>query len=288
MWSAAQDKCPSGLGRLVAMLLPDPADDELQVMSFNLRYADANRPNSWAERRPAVRQLLQRERPHLIGTQEGLDQQLRDIEADQGGHYRNIGLGREGGRRGEFMMVLYDWRRLDPIEHGHYWLSDSPDIVGSMTWDGGWPRMVTWIRFADRRTEAQFYAVNTHLEVGSAETREKSARLLRDRLRIFDTALPVLVFGDFNEPPAHPVHDLLVGDGPLVDSWDTAGRQGEGWGTFTDYRPPTLGGERIDWILTSPDVVTVATAVNTYRWRGQYPSDHLPVQALLRLPAPAR
>ncbi|MGH3386925.1 MAG: endonuclease/exonuclease/phosphatase family protein [Nocardioidaceae bacterium] len=267
------------------MLLPDPADDELQVMSFNLRYADANRPNSWAQRRAAVRRLLQRERPHLIGTQEGLDQQLRDLEADQDGHYQSIGLGREGGRRGEFMMILYDWRRLDPTEHGHYWLSDTPDVIGSMTWAGGWPRMLTWVRFADRQTGVQFYAVNTHLEVLSAETRAKSARLLRDRLRTFEPALPVLVFGDFNEPPAGAVHDLLVGDGPLVDSWETAGSRGAGWGTYTDYRPPTLGGERIDWILTSPDVKTIATAVNTYRWRGQYPSDHLPVQALLRLPS---
>ena len=51
----------------------------LDIMTFNLRYASASAPHSWAERRPVTRKLLRGESPHLIGTQEGLYQQLRDI-----------------------------------------------------------------------------------------------------------------------------------------------------------------------------------------------------------------
>ena len=85
-------------------------------MPFNLRYASASTPHSWAERRPVTRQLLRRESPHLIGTQEGLYQQLRDIEQDLGAGYAWIGTGREGGSHGEFAAIFYDTGRLAPLE----------------------------------------------------------------------------------------------------------------------------------------------------------------------------
>ena len=80
----------------------------LDIMTFNLRYASASAPHSWAERRPVTRKLLRGESPHLIGTQEGLYQQLRDIEQDLGAGYAWIGTGREGGSRGEFVAIFYD------------------------------------------------------------------------------------------------------------------------------------------------------------------------------------
>ncbi len=89
-----------------------PRAGELAVMSFNLRYASTAEPNSWAARRPVTRALLRRERPHVLGTQEGLYQQVRDIAADLGPHHDWIGTGRAGGSRDEFMAVLYDTRRL--------------------------------------------------------------------------------------------------------------------------------------------------------------------------------
>ncbi len=46
-----------------------------------------------------------------------------------------------------------------------------------------------------------------------------------------------------------------------------------------------LDSERIDWILTTPDIVTSYAAVDTSEQDGRFPSDHLPVRAVLRLPA---
>jgi endonuclease/exonuclease/phosphatase family metal-dependent hydrolase len=261
--------------------------DELHVMSFNLRYAGDTPPNSWPERRPVVERLLEQERPHLIGTQEGLYQQLRDIEADLPAYYDSIGQGREGGSRGEAMQVFYDSRRLTPLEHDHYWLSDTPDVVGSQTWGGCCPRMVTWVRFEDQRTGAELYALNTHLEAFDASAREKSADLILERMAgEFDPSLPVLMTGDFNEAAeaGATVYDTLVTDGPLVDTWETAATRSALVGTFHGYRPLTPGGERIDWILSSPTVAASYAAINTFEQRGQFPSDHLPVQAVVRLP----
>lgn len=116
-----------------------PSNRRLDVMTFNLRFASTSEPNSWAARRPVMRRLLRQEAPTLMGTQEGLYQQLRDIHADLGPHYDWIGTGREGGSHDESTAIFYDTRRLAPVEHDTYWLSDTPRVIGSNTWGGALP-----------------------------------------------------------------------------------------------------------------------------------------------------
>jgi endonuclease/exonuclease/phosphatase family metal-dependent hydrolase len=259
------------------------------VMSFNLRYASDVPPSSWAERRPVTRQLLQRERPHLLGTQEGLYQQLRDIKRDLPERYDSIGLGRKGGSHDEAMQIFYDSRRLDPLEFDHYWLSDTPEVMGSQTWGGCCARMVTWVRFLDQRTGRQFYALNTHFEAFDATARANSANLVLARLPAFDPSLPVVATGDFNEPAAagQTVYDLLVSSGRFVDTWVEAKSRSPLYATFHGYRPLVPDGPRIDWILTTPGSTTRVASINTFERNGQFPSDHLPVQAVIRLPGAA-
>ena len=201
-----------------------------------------------------MREQLRRARPQLIGTQEGLYAQLQDISTDLGPSYDSIGLGREGGSKGEFMMIFFDTRRLQPLEYDHYWLSDTPEVIGSKTWGGCCARMVTWVRFKDKATSKEFYAINTHLEAFDATARSKSADLILQRMAALDPTLPVIMTGDFNEAAAAgvTVYDKLVTGGKLADSWVTAERRSELWGTFHGYKPLTPNGNRIDWILTTP------------------------------------
>nr|WP_246102376.1 endonuclease/exonuclease/phosphatase family protein [Streptomyces piniterrae] len=254
----------------------------LRVMTFNLRYAADTRPNSWGERRPVMRTLLRREAPQLLGTQEGLYGQLRDIAEDLGPHYDWVGTGRGGGSRDEFATVFYDVRRLAPVEYDHFWLSDTPYLIGSTSWGNTVVRMVTWVRFRDLRTDGEFYALNTHLDHAHQYSRERSAALITERLHALDSALPRIVTGDFNVAAHHnPVYEAMLDGGSLVDSWDTADERSAQYGTFHGYRPLVPDGDRIDWILTSPTVRTRRATINTFSEHGQFPSDHLPVQALL-------
>jgi endonuclease/exonuclease/phosphatase family metal-dependent hydrolase len=267
---------------------PASADERLsgplEVMSFNLRFASTAEPNSWAVRRPVMRELLRREGPHLIGTQEGLYQQLRDIETDPGPHYDWIGTGRAGGSRDEFMAVFYDTRRLAPQEYDHFWLSDTPNVVGSNTWGGGSIRMVTWARFRDLLDgDREFYLLNTHLDNASQYARARAASLTTQRIAGLNRSLPLVVTGDFNVA-AHknPVYDTMLGAG-LVDTWDTAAERSKLYATFHGYKPLTPDGDRIDWILATPGTRTHRASINTFARSGQFPSDHLPVQASLSL-----
>ncbi|GGJ07632.1 endonuclease/exonuclease/phosphatase family protein [Streptomyces brasiliensis] len=259
-----------------------PADLRLEVMTFNLRFASTTEPNSWTVRRPVMRELLRREAPTVLGTQEGLYQQLRDIDADLGPHYDWIGTGREGGSRDESVALFYDTRRLAPVEHDTFWLSDTPREIGSNTWGAAFPRIVTWVRFRDRRAGREFRVLNTHLDHASQYARERGASLIARRIAEFGS-LPLVVTGDFNAA-AHKnaAYDTLLAAG-LVDTWDAAAERGPLYSTFHGYRPLVPDGDRIDWILTSPGAVTRRATINTFSRGGQFPSDHLPVQASLTL-----
>ena len=142
--------------------------------------------------------------------------------------------------------------------------------------------MVTWVRFADVRIGRELHAVNTHLEAFDADARVRSAELLVQRTPR-EPGVPVVLTGDFNEPAGGPVHERLVARGPFVDSWAAAPERGPAYGTFAGYRPPVPDGDRIDWILTTPDVTTLRAAVGTYPDGKQPASDHLPVCAVLDL-----
>ncbi|MGW5968640.1 endonuclease/exonuclease/phosphatase family protein [Streptomyces sp. NPDC055186] len=269
-------------------LPPEPAsarerpDRPLEVMSFNLRFASTAEPHSWASRRPVTRRLLRREQPHVIGTQESLHQQLRDIEADLGPSYDWIGTGRAGGSRDEFMAVLYDTRRLAPLEYDHFWLSDTPYTIASNTWGSAHLRMVTWVRFRDLHAGGrEFYVLNTHLDNASQYARERAAALIAERVADLARSLPVIVTGDFNVAAhGNPVYGMLLGAG-LVDTWDAAADRGEPYGTFHGYGPLVPGGARIDWVLTTPGATVHRASVDTFSLDGRFPSDHLPVQASL-------
>ncbi|CAM5272719.1 endonuclease/exonuclease/phosphatase family protein [Streptomyces abikoensis] len=256
----------------------------LRVMTFNLRYASESGPHPWSRRRPVMRRLLRHERPHVLGTQEGLHRQLRDIADDLGPRYAWIGLGRHGGSHDEFGAVFYDSLRLAPEEYDHFWLSATPSVIGSATWGNTVVRMASWIRFTDRHTGAGLYLLNTHLDHLHQQARERSAELIAERLRALDPALPRIVTGDFNVPAhGNPVYDALLGGAALADTWDTAAERGPQYATFHGYRPLVPDGDRIDWILASPSVRTLRARINTYALDGRFPSDHLPVQALVEL-----
>jgi endonuclease/exonuclease/phosphatase family metal-dependent hydrolase len=209
--------------------------------------------------------------------------QVKDLDADLP-DFDWIGLGRDGGSRGEFMAVFYRRQRLEPLAFDHYWLSDTPDVIGSATWGHSNRRMVTWVLFRDTQTKQRFYFINTHFDHQVQEAREKSAHLVLERAKELDPKLPVIVTGDFNAAAQkNKAYDILVGEDAFTDTWLSAKDQGVAYGTFGGYRPPREGGARIDWILTRGPVEALSTQVVTFELDGQYPSDHFPVTALMRI-----
>ncbi|MBS4192628.1 endonuclease/exonuclease/phosphatase family protein [Bacillus sp. FJAT-49705] len=256
---------------------------DLKVMTYNLRYknnSDAS-PHTWDERRPTISQLIHNEKPDIFGTQEALYEQIKELDEDLP-KYDWIGEGREGGSKGEFMAVFYDKNRFSPIEYDHFWLSDTPDVIGSTSWGNTIPRMVTWVKFQDKKTGQQFYFINTHFDHRSQEAREKSAALIVEKIKEFNPELPILLTGDFNANPDTKPYQILTAEGAFADLWMTAEtRINEDLGTFNGFNNPSGGGpnNRIDWILSKGNVTAKTIEIVNYQKNGQFPSDHYPVMA---------
>lgn len=270
------------LAALTAAAPADPAG-ELLVASYNLRFASPAPPHPWLLRRPAVRALLTARGADVIGTQEGVFHQVRELDEDLPEHDW-IGLGRDGGSHGEHMAIFYRRERLVPLELDHYWLSDTPEHVGSTSFGNELARMVTWVRFLDRETGEKLLVVNTHLDHRSETSRERSAELIRQRCVELHPGDPLILTGDFNAAAgASRPHAILVEEGGLVDAWLAATERGEDLGTFGGWREPRPGGPRIDWILLRGPWEVLAADADPAQPGGVWPSDHLPVFARLRL-----
>jgi endonuclease/exonuclease/phosphatase family metal-dependent hydrolase len=256
---------------------------ELRLMTYNLRYASTQQPHAWPDRRPLMAGLIARVAPDVIGTQEGLHGQLRELASDLPG-YDWIGLGRSGGNSDEFCAIFFRNDRFELVAFDHFWLSDTPDVVGSITWGTRFRRMATWVRLRERATGREFELWNAHFDHEVEEARQKSAALIRDRIAQVDTSVPVVLMGDFNCAAGTSVaYDILTNDAGFTDTFVAAAeRLNERLNTYNGFELPKHDGERIDWILTRGATEVTAAAIVDYEGLPQFPSDHFPVIAVAR------
>ncbi|GAA2444500.1 endonuclease/exonuclease/phosphatase family protein [Actinomadura vinacea] len=271
------------LAVLVTGMIAAPAafagDAKVRVMSYNVRLNADAPPKDWPSRLPLMKNVLRKHQPDLLGVQEALWQQMRDLDGALPEHDW-IGMGRQGGTRDEFSAIFYRKDRFEVLDFDHFWLSDTPNVIGSKTWGNNITRMVTWAKFRDRRTGTAFYHVNTHFDHQSENARVKSAELILQRVRGFEAGTPVVMTGDFNAAAEKTQpYSVLTGQDAFVDTWKTADKRGPAYNTFGGWKPPVPGGDRIDWILTRGDVRTGWTEIDPYQKDGLYPSDHYPVVA---------
>lgn len=267
-------------GHVDLPLIGPASGRQLHLMTFNLLFDHEPPPRTWQERLPRVLRILEAEQPTVLGTQELLFPQVKDLKRSLPG-YDYIYLSCKGGARGLSTAVFFETSRLEPLSFRHLWLSRTPHLLASRSWGNEQPRMMTWVRFADARSGREFVYVNTHFDHLSENSRLRSAELVKKVVAYFD--VPVMVGGDFNTPHHAETHERLINSG-LVDSWDAAAyRVTDSFQTFNDWRPKPRNGGRIDWILTTPEVTTHRVGINAWTDNGAFPSDHWPVQALVSL-----
>ncbi|GJI93901.1 endonuclease [Duganella caerulea] len=255
---------------------------DLNVATYNLRFDNPNDgKNVWPARRDAVRALVRYHEFDLWGTQEGLGNQLKDLDAL--GDFARVGAGRDDGRdAGEHSAIFYRSARFALEDHGDFWLSATPEQP-SMGWDARCcKRIATWARLRDKPTGQVFVVLNAHFDHEGVVARRESAQLLLQRGRALAGALPLIVMGDFNSTPdseAYATIGAALRDARAISQTPPYGPVA----TFNDFDVTKPARERIDYIFLSPQWQVLRYAVLTDSVDARYPSDHFPVVTRLRL-----
>ena len=256
------------------------AQEEIKVMSYNIRYGTAkDGPNSWEFRREAAAAMILDQHPAVFGVQEALPLQLDYLKAHCPA-YNWVGVGRDDGiSKGECMAVFYDTTRTELQDWGTYWLSETPDQP-SLGWDAACRRTATWVLLKDKESGKSFFFVNTHLDHMGVEARRNGLLLLVERIGAMNPAhFPMILCGDFNIYPDNPgLTDLraLMSDARESAVVTDRGLTYHGWGTVSGTAP-------IDYIFWRDFSACRAFARVTKPYLGcTYVSDHYPITAVFK------
>jgi endonuclease/exonuclease/phosphatase family metal-dependent hydrolase len=247
----------------------------LRIMSYNIRFnTEKDAENAWPYRKDNVASLVRFHEPDSLGVQEALKDQIDDL-AERLPQYTWVGEGREGGEQGEYNAIFYHRERLELLKEGTFWLSETPNVAAP-GWDAQLPRIVTWARFRDQRSDGGFFHFNTHFDHFGSGARTESARLLSAMAASIAGDAPVVVTGDFNFIESIESYSAMTEsfqDAYYLNESSNHGPKG----TFVGFRVTQEPGIRIDYVFVKNKVRVRKYGVLTEQWHGRYPSDHLPL-----------
>jgi endonuclease/exonuclease/phosphatase family metal-dependent hydrolase len=258
------------------------AQMEFNAATYNLRLDTAvDGPNAWPYRKDAVRALLRYHGIDLLGTQEGLMDQVEDLGAMPG--FAWVGVGRDDGQRaGEHSAIFYRSARFELLAHGDFWLSATPEVP-SRSWDSPCcNRLATWAKLRERASRQDFYVFSVHFDHAGLVSRRESARLMVRRMHDIAGDAPVLCLGDFNATPESEPIAIMAGafrDARQVSETPPYGPVG----TLNGFKLDAPFIERIDYVWLGPRWRVLDYAALTDSTDARFPSDHLPVVVRLRL-----
>jgi endonuclease/exonuclease/phosphatase family metal-dependent hydrolase len=256
-------------------------ETSVRVMSFNIRY---NEPrdgvNAWPNRKDKAAGVIRFHKADLVGVQEALVGQLKDLEAALPG-FAWCGVGRDDGReKGEFSAILYRKSRFKLLETKTTWLSETPLIPGSKGWGANYARVVTWAKFRDTVSKKTFFMFNTHFDHESVRAREESARILLKLTQDIPGRLPFIVTGDFNTVEDSEPYRIMTAQGTRIkDAGHSSVNPNFGPTSTFNAFGPLQPKRKIDYVFAREDMKVIEHGVLADQWDGLWASDHLPVLA---------
>lgn len=269
--------------------------DMMRIMTFNIRQDKGNDGlDNWVHRKDHAASMLDFHRVDVCGMQEAMINQVKDLEKRLP-DYDWIGVGREdGAKEGEYAPIFYNRNLLEVMEQGTFWLSETPELCGSIGWDADCTRIASWGHFINKETGKAFWLINTHLDHMGQVARLKSVALLFDKIQSFESSEPIILMGDFNAVVSSDVYAALTSEvNGLADTAVMSRSKSHGPSfTFHGFKGNDLmtldqrrrGGDRellspIDYIFVNNEVDVLHHGVLADQWDGRFPSDHMPVVA---------
>ena len=184
----------------------EPVD--IKVISFNVRLnTKSDGDNCWDNRKHASVNMLNEEKPTVFGVQEALPGQVEYL-VENLPEYDYIGVGRDDGKKkGEFMAIFYLKEKVELLDGGTFWLSETPDVP-SKGWDAACFRSCTWTKFKMKANGKVFAYLNTHLDhVGGVSQKEGLALIMKRVQEFVSDDMPVFLTADFNALTSKPIFE---------------------------------------------------------------------------------
>ena len=253
------------------------ADGDVRVMSVNVRCEDNNGVPRVSRKHLVIKEILKLA-PDSFGVQEATPEWMASLTADLP-TYGCVGVARDNGRSvariGESCAVFYLKEKLELLDHGDFWLSETPETP-SLYPGAGCNRLCTWALFRVKATGAEYLHLNSHFDNVSAEARAFGARQICEFINSRFKNVPTVFTADLNSTEGGGAYRIMTQ--LLADARYTAA-DSVGWGTFHECTPETYGEYVLDYIFCSPDITANVFRTVTDGIEGRFISDHFPLYA---------
>lgn len=254
-----------------------PNGDELKIMSFNIRQdtQEEDTTNNWKFRKESCIEMLNDQRPSVVGFQEAkYASQWLYLLDQMKEHYDGYGVGRDNGSdKGETEGILWRKDMFEAIDMGTFWLSPTPE-VSSTGWGERYRRCATWALLRIKENGKVLAVFNTHFGLVD-EAKMNEARILGEAIaKCCGKADYVVATGDFNLKASEPYLELIG----LPSAGETAPVTDRHFTSHAWCRNDGI----IDHIFYSPSFKAIEYHTVTEPYGGRkLISDHYPIYAIL-------
>lgn len=257
----------------------------MRIMTFNLRtdfILDIN--NRWKDRAHIAYDLIAEYDCDIIGVQEFTNSMYEDISRELP-NYRIVGKPRSKKIASERNDILVS-KKHEILESNTFWLSESPEKVGSSVWYSVYPRICTTAVVKLNNNKA-IRVYNTHLDCFFSKARQYGLNKIEHYIgkQYEEDGLPIILMGDFNATPNSKLikrfSESTASNKKFIAVQET--RKGMySMATMSKFRGSKKG-RHIDYIFVSEDFDIMNTEIVNYNKSGRYPSDHYPILADLEI-----
>ena len=239
---------------------------KLRWGTFNIRLqtpVDDKEGLGWDVRRDRVAKYIKKKHLDVVGLQEVLHAQLEDL-LTRLPEYDYVGVGRTDGKtKGEYSPVFFRKDKFEVLEKGNFWLSETPDVAGSVGWDAALERIASYAKLKDKRTGKVFMAVNTHFDHVGVKARRESAKLIMRKIQEIVGDRPAVVTGDFNVTEDDEAYVTMTTNAfHMNDAYHiTAKHTGANYTWHQFCKLPPEKREKIDFIFLTPTIQVKRTHI---------------------------
>ncbi len=265
-------------------LLSSPKAQTYKVATYNVRYDNRNDAgNLWKNRVCYIASLIRYHDFDLLGTQEALPHQLKDLQSMLP-YFDLHGKGRDdGANKGEHSAIFYKKEKFELLDTGDFWLSQTPEKPG-LGWDATCcNRICSWVYLKDKKSKKKFYFFNTHFDHEGQTARKESSKLVLKKIQEMAKGTPVILTGDFNAGRNTEPYQIISSSHLIRDAYKDVPYPYENNTSFNGFQPGFEGTEIIDHIFVSSHWQATRWGVLTDTYFGKFPSDHFPVSAVLHM-----